>query len=39
VLVRRIIHKYGYPPDEQEKAKQTVLEQAELLGAEWAEDV
>jgi type I restriction enzyme R subunit len=37
VLVRRILRKYGYPPDKQEKAMQTVLEQAELLGAEWAE--
>ena len=35
VLVRRILRKYGYPPDKQEKATQTVLEQAELLGAEW----
>jgi type I restriction enzyme, R subunit len=39
VLVRRILRKYGYPPDKQEKATQTVLEQAELLGAEWAEQV
>ncbi len=28
-LVRRILRKYGYPPDNQEKATQTVLEQAE----------
>jgi type I restriction enzyme R subunit len=28
VLVRRILRKYGYPPDKQEKATQTVLEQA-----------
>ena len=27
---------YGYPPDKQEKATQTVLEQAEVLSAEWA---
>ena len=27
----------GYPPDKQEKATQTVLEQAELLSAGWAE--
>jgi type I restriction enzyme R subunit len=31
VLVKRILRKYGYPPDKQEKATQTVLEQAELL--------
>lgn len=36
VLVRRILRKYGYPPSRQEKATQTVLEQAELLCAEWA---
>ena len=28
VLVKRILRKYGYPPDEQEKATQTLLEQA-----------
>jgi type I restriction enzyme R subunit len=33
VLVRRILRRYGYPPDKQEKATQTVLEQAELLSA------
>jgi type I restriction enzyme R subunit len=31
VLVKRILRKYGYPPDKQEKATQTVLEQAALL--------
>ena len=36
VRVKRILRKHGYPPDKQEKATQTVLEQAELLGAEWA---
>ena len=30
VLVKRILRKYGYPPDKQEKATQTVLEQAAL---------
>ena len=37
VLVRRILRKYGYPPDKQEKATQTVLQQAELLCADWAD--
>jgi type I restriction enzyme R subunit len=37
-LVKRVLRKYGYPPDKQEKATQTVLEQAELFGAEWAEE-
>jgi type I restriction enzyme R subunit len=36
VLVKRILRKYGYPPDKQEKATVTVLEQAELLSANWA---
>ncbi len=36
VLVKRILRKYGYPPDKQEKATQTVLEQAALLSANWA---
>ncbi len=36
VLVKRILGKYGYPPDKQEKATQTVLEQAEVLSEAWA---
>jgi type I restriction enzyme R subunit len=36
VLVKRILRKYGYPPDKQEKATLTVLEQAEVLSANWA---
>ena len=28
--VRRVLRKHGYPPDKQEKAIQTVIEQAEL---------
>jgi type I restriction enzyme R subunit len=36
VLVKRILRKYGYPPDKQEKATQTVLEQAALLSSDWA---
>jgi type I restriction enzyme R subunit len=35
-MVRRLLRKYGYPPDKQEKATLTVLEQAELLGRDWA---
>jgi type I restriction enzyme R subunit len=35
-MVKRILRKYGYPPDKQEKATKTVMEQAELLCAEWA---
>jgi len=36
VMVKRILRKYGYPPDKQEKATQTVLEQAELFSEIWA---
>jgi type I restriction enzyme R subunit len=36
VIVKRILRKYGYPPDKQEKATQLVLEQAEVLSGEWA---
>ena len=35
-LVRRILRKHGYPPDKQEKATLTVLEQAEVLSEGWA---
>lgn len=34
VIVKRILRKYGYPPDKQEKATKTVLEQAEVLCGE-----
>lgn len=37
VYVKRILRKYGYPPDKQEKATQTVLEQAEVLSSAWAQ--
>ena len=36
VKVRRILKRHGYPPDKQEQATQTVLEQAEALSADWA---
>ncbi len=36
-MVRRVLNQYGYPPDKQERAILTVLEQAELLGEEWNE--
>ncbi len=35
VIVKQILRKHGYPPDKQEKATQTVLEQAEVLCNEW----
>lgn len=39
ILVKRILRKYGYPPDLEEAATNTVLEQAELLAASWAQGV
>lgn len=36
VLVKRILRKYGYPPDLQDAAVQNVLQQAEVLSAQWA---
>ena len=34
--VKRILRRHGYPPDKQDRATQTVLEQAEALSADWA---
>ncbi|MBC1281348.1 DUF3387 domain-containing protein [Nostoc sp. UCD121] len=34
-LVKRLLRKYGYPPEKQEKAMVTVLQQAELLCRDW----
>jgi len=34
VMEKRILNKYGYPPDLQQEAVETVLAQAELLCAE-----
>ena len=36
-LVRRTLRMHGYPPDKEEQATVTVLEQAEALSAVWAE--
>ena len=35
-LVKRVLRRHKYPPDKQEKATQTVIEQAEQLSADWA---
>lgn len=35
-LVKRVLNKYGYPPDMQDAATRTVLEQAELLATAWS---
>jgi len=37
VIVRRTLNKYGYPPDMQQKAVDTVLKQAEVLADWWVE--
>nr|WP_272010963.1 type I restriction enzyme endonuclease domain-containing protein [Roseovarius sp. ZX-A-9] len=36
VLVKRILRKYGIPPDLQDTAISTVLQQAEILSSQWA---
>jgi len=35
VMVKRILRRFGYPPDKQERATELVLEQAEALCREW----
>ena len=35
VIVKRILRKHGYPPDKQESATMTVLQQAALLSESW----
>ena len=35
-LVKRVLRKYGYPPDMRQQATETVLEQAETLSEGWA---
>ena len=35
IMVKRILRKYKYPPDQAEDAVQLVLQQAEALGEEW----
>jgi type I restriction enzyme R subunit len=36
VSAKRLLRKYGYPPDLQDAAVQKVLQQAEVLSADWA---
>ena len=35
VVVKRILRRYHYPPDKQEKATRTVLEQTRLICEHW----
>ena len=37
ILVKKILRKYGYPPDLQDSAVQTVLQQAEAVSSNWSE--
>ena len=36
VMVKRVLRRHGYPPDKQESATATVIEQAEVLCVDWA---
>ncbi|WP_254067327.1 type I restriction enzyme endonuclease domain-containing protein [Shewanella xiamenensis] len=36
IMVKRILRKYKYPPDQADGAVQLVLQQAEALGEQWA---
>jgi type I restriction enzyme R subunit len=36
--IKRLLRKYGYPLDKQEKATETVIEQVTLLCKDWADD-
>jgi len=38
VIIKRILRKYGYPPDKQARATELVLEQAEVLCHDWMEN-
>ena len=36
-MVKKNIRKYGYPPDKQQKATYTILEEAKLMCKDWVE--
>ena len=38
VIVKRTLNKYGYPPDKQQKAIDTVMKQAEVLADYWVSE-
>jgi type I restriction enzyme, R subunit len=38
VMIKRILRRYGYPPDKQARATELVLEQEEGLYRDWAEN-
>ncbi|MCA9333787.1 DUF3387 domain-containing protein, partial [Candidatus Saccharibacteria bacterium] len=39
VMIKRILRRYGYPPDKQARATELVLEQAEVICRDWAEKI
>ncbi len=39
VMIKRILRRYGYPPDKQARATELVLEQAEVICRDWVEAV
>jgi len=36
LMIKRILRKYKYPPDQQDAAVELVLQQAKALGEAWA---
>jgi type I restriction enzyme R subunit len=39
VMVKRILKKYGYPPDKQEKAVKAVIDQAKEMAEDFADQI
>jgi type I restriction enzyme R subunit len=39
VIVKRILKKYGYPPDKQDQAVKTVLEQAKQMANDFSDNI
>ncbi len=38
VMIKRILKKHGYPPEKQEQAVKTILEQAKLIADDFSEN-
>jgi type I restriction enzyme R subunit len=38
VIVKRILHEYGYPPDQAKIATELILLQTKVLADEWSEE-
>ncbi len=39
VMIKRILKKYGYPPDKQDQAVKTILEQAKLIADDFSDKI